>query len=48
MKVPRCTLEDAGLELEFIIIIIIIIIGGLSLLQSIPPTAANKQTQAQL
>ena len=30
-----------------IIIIIIIIIEGLSLLQSIPPTTANKQTQAQ-
>ena len=29
------------------IIIIIIIIEGLSLLQSIPPTTANKQTQAQ-
>ena len=29
------------------IIIIIIIIKGLSLLQSIPPTTANKQTQAQ-
>ena len=27
--------------------IIIIIIEGLSLLQSIPPTTANKQTQAQ-
>ena len=30
-----------------LIIIIIIIIEGLSLLQSIPPTTANKQTQAQ-
>ena len=30
-----------------IIIILIIIIEGLSLLQSIPPTTANKQTQAQ-
>ena len=30
-----------------IIIIIIIIIEGLSLLQSIPPTTADKQTQAQ-
>ena len=30
-----------------IIIIIIIVIEGLSLLQSIPPTTANKQTQAQ-
>ena len=30
-----------------IIIIIIIIIEGLSLLQSIPPTTASKQTQAQ-
>ena len=30
-----------------IIIIMIIIIEGLSLLQSIPPTTANKQTQAQ-
>ena len=29
------------------IIIIIIIIEGLSLLQSIPPTTANKQTQSQ-
>ena len=29
------------------IIIIIIIIEGLSLLQSIPPTTADKQTQAQ-
>ena len=28
-------------------IIIIVIIEGLSLLQSIPPTTANKQTQAQ-
>ena len=28
-------------------LIIIIIIEGLSLLQSIPPTTANKQTQAQ-
>ena len=27
--------------------LIIIIIEGLSLLQSIPPTTANKQTQAQ-
>ena len=31
----------------YCIIIIIIIIEGLSLLQSIPPTMANKQTQAQ-
>ena len=30
-----------------IVIIIIIIIEGLSLLQSIPPTTADKQTQAQ-
>ena len=29
------------------LIIIIIIIEGLSLLQSIPPTTADKQTQAQ-
>ena len=29
-------------------IIIIIIIEGLSLLQSIPPTTANKQTRAQM
>ena len=28
-------------------VIIIIIIEGLSLLQSIPPTTANKQTQSQ-
>ena len=36
----------AALELS-IILIIIIIIEGLSLLQSIPPTTADKQTQAQ-
>ena len=30
-----------------LLIIIIIIIEGLSLLQSIPPTTADKQTQAQ-
>ena len=29
------------------LLILIIIIEGLSLLQSIPPTTANKQTQAQ-
>ena len=33
--------------LNFYILLIIIIIEGLSLLQSIPPTTANKQTQAQ-
>ena len=32
---------------EGIPLLIIIIIEGLSLLQSIPPTTANKQTQAQ-
>ena len=32
---------------SFKVLIIIIIIEGLSLLQSIPPTTANKQTQAQ-
>ena len=32
---------------SLLVIIIIIIIEGLSLLQSIPPTTANKQTQAQ-
>ena len=30
-----------------ILLVIIIIIEGLSLLQSIPPTTADKQTQAQ-
>ena len=30
-----------------LVVIIIIIIEGLSLLQSIPPTTADKQTQAQ-
>ena len=33
--------------LTIIVIIIIVIIEGLSLLQSIPPTTANKQMQAQ-
>ena len=33
--------------LQIPIVIIIIIIEGLSLLQSIPPTTADKQTQAQ-
>ena len=33
--------------LNFYILLIIIIIEGLSLLQSIPPTTADKQTQAQ-
>ena len=35
------------LEVELFGVIIIIIIEGLSLLQSIPPTTADKQTQAQ-
>ena len=37
----------SSLVLIIIVTIIIIIIEGLSLLQSIPPTTANKQTQAQ-
>ena len=36
----------AGLGLRSALILIIIIIEGLSLLQSIPPTTADKQTQA--
>ena len=39
--------EGIHLDLDTWIYIIIIIIEGLSLLQSIPPTTANKQTQAQ-
>ena len=35
------------LLLLVVVVVIIIIIEGLSILQSIPPTTANKQTQTQ-
>ena len=38
---------NEGIHLDIDTWIIIIIIEGLSLLQSIPPTTADKQTQAQ-
>ena len=54
MVLPACAFYKEALQLllHLIIIfilltIIIIIIEGLSLLQSIPPTTADKQTQAQ-
>ena len=41
------SMPPAGDEHAKLKVIIIIIIEGLSLLQSIPPTTADKQTQAQ-
>ena len=42
--------EEVGLGISIIIIIIVVVVVvvvGLSLLQSTPPTTANKQTRAQ-
>ena len=50
LPLPSCKLKRHLIEFiwrDGIYIIIIIIIEGLSLLQSIPPTMADKQTQAQ-
>ena len=41
------TVGGMGFIPERLLMIIIIIIEGLSLLQSIPPTTADKQTRAQ-